>query len=67
MTVAQLRELLSNFDPTSTMHFGYPATDNYGGEYQGLTQIVLVEEHIASDTGTVSPILFLDGSELLED
>ena len=67
MTVAKLQELLSNFDPESTVHFGYPCIDNYGGEYQGLTRIVLVEEHIASDTGTVSPILFLKGSELLED
>ena len=67
MTVAQLQELLSNFDPVSTMHFGYPATDHYGDEYQGRTQIVLVEEHVASDTGTVCPILFLNGSELLED
>jgi hypothetical protein len=67
MTVAQLQALLSDFDPESTVRFGYPCIDNYGGEYQGQTRIVRVEEHIASDTGTVSPILFLKGSEMLEE
>ena len=53
MTVAQLQAILSNFDPTAEVHFGYPCIDNYGGEYQDLTRIVLVEEHVTRE-GTVS-------------
>jgi len=66
MTVAQLQELLANFDPNAEVYFGYPCTDNYGNEYQNRTQGVLVNE-VISNAGTVAPILFLDGSEELED
>ena len=67
MTVAQLQELLSNFDPESTVRFGYPATDNYGCQYQARTWTLRVEEQVGPDTGTVSPIIFLNGAEMLED
>ncbi len=66
MTVAQLQALLSDFDPEAPVFFGYPATDNYGDVYQLRTEHVFLNEH-ATSTATFAPILFLDGSELLED
>ena len=66
MTVAQLQALLSDFDPEAPVFFGYPATDNYGMEYQVRTEHVFLNEH-ATSTGTFAPILFLDGSQELED
>ena len=66
MTVAQLQALLSDFDPEAPVFFGYPSTDNYGMEYQVRTESVFLTEH-ATSTGCFAPILFLDGSQELED
>lgn len=67
MTVAQLQELLSNFDPGSTVHFSYPDDSRDGLVYQVRTQAVVVGDHVDSKTGTVSPILFLEGTETVQD
>lgn len=67
MTVAQLQALLSDFDPEAPVFFGYPATDNYGMEYQLRTEHVFINELNVNSTGTFAPILLLDGSETLED
>ncbi len=67
MTVAQLQTLLSDFDPEAPVFFGYPATDNYGMEYQVRTEHVFLNELNVNSTGTFAPILFLDGSQELKD
>ena len=65
MTTKQLIELLSQFDPESTVTVAFPDTDNYGNEYRMDTERIHVEELARYDG--VHPLISVNGAHLLED
>lgn len=65
MTVKQLIDLLSQFDPESTVQVAFPATDNYGKEYRETLGDILIEEICRE--GEMNPLISVGGAHLLED
>lgn len=65
MKVKQLVELLSQFDPESTVQVAYPATDNYGGVYRETAGDLLIEEICRE--GEMNPLISVGGAHLLEN
>ena len=65
MKVKQLIELLSQFDPESTVQVAFPSTDNYGQEYRDTLDDIHIEELARYDG--VHPLISVGGAHLLED
>jgi hypothetical protein len=65
MTTKQLIELLSRFDPETTVQVAFPSTDNYGNLYRDTLSDIHVEE-LARYNG-VHPLISVGGAHLLED
>ena len=65
MTTKQLIELLSQFDPDSTVQIAFPSLDRHGSLYRGSLGDIHVEE-LARYNG-VHPLISVGGAHLLED
>lgn len=65
MKVKQLIELLSQFDPETTVQVAFPATDNYGGVYRDTLGDIHIEEICRE--GEMNPLISVGGAHLLED
>ena len=65
MTTKQLIELLSRFDPETTVQIAFPSTDNYGNLYRDTLGDIHIEE-LARYNG-VHPLISVGGAHLLED
>ncbi len=65
MTTKQLIELLSQFDPETTVQIAFPSTDNYGNLYRGSLGDIHVEE--INRYNGVHPLISVGGAHLLED
>lgn len=65
MTTKQLIELLSQFDPDTTVQIAFPSIDNYGSLFRGTLGDIHIEE-LARYNG-VHPLISVGGAHLLED
>jgi hypothetical protein len=65
MKVKQLVELLSQFDPESTVEVAFPVTDIVGVHFRDIADDITVEELQRFD-GT-HPLISINGAHLLED
>lgn len=65
MKVKQLIELLSQFDPESTVQVAFPSLDRHGSLYRGSLGDIHIEE-LARYNG-VHPLISVGGAHLLED
>ena len=65
MTVKQLIELLSQFDPESNVQIAFPSTDNYGEVYRDTLGDIHIGELNRYDG--VHPLISVGAAHLLED
>jgi hypothetical protein len=65
MTVKQLIELLSKFDPETTVQVAFPSYDNYGEPYRGTLGDLHVLE--VNRYNGVHPLISVGGAHTLED
>ena len=65
MTTKQLIELLSQFDPETTVQVAFPSTDNYGNLYRDTLGDIHIEELARYDG--IHPLISVDDAHLLED
>ena len=65
MKTKQLIELLSQFDPETTVQIAFPSLDRHGSLYRGSLGDIRVEE-LARYNG-VHPLISVGGAHLLED
>ena len=65
MKVKQLIELLTQFDPESTVTVAFPDVDNYGSTYREDTERIHVDELARYDG--IHPLISANGAHLLED
>ena len=65
MTTKQLIELLSQFDPDTTVQIAFPSLDRHGSLYRGSLGDIHIEE-LARYNG-VHPLISVGGAHLLED
>ena len=65
MTTKQLIELLSQFDPDTTVQIAFPSLDRHGSLYRGSLGDIHIEELARYDG--VHPLISVGGAHLLED
>lgn len=65
MTTKQLIELLSQFDPETTVQIAFPSIDNYGSLYRDTLDDIHIEE-LARHDG-IHPLISVGDAHLLED
>ena len=65
MTTKQLIELLSQFDPETTVQVAFPSIDKYGNLYRGTLDDIQVVELARYDG--MHPLISVCGAHLLED
>jgi hypothetical protein len=65
MKTKQLIELLSQFDPESTVTVAFPGADNYGSMYRENAERIHVEELARYDG--IHPLISVNDAHLLEE